>query len=290
MQADFAQIGSPVAAAPALIEARSLSVRRGDVPVLEHIDLAVQAGEIVCIIGPNGSGKTTLLRALLGLVPIQDGTVIRQPGLRVGYMPQRLSIDPTLPITLDRFLGLSRKGSAAARKQAMKETGIAHLAERPMQGLSGGETQRALLARALLNQPDILMLDEPAQGVDVNGQVELYELIGRIRRERGCAVLMVSHDLHLVMAATDRVICLNGHICCTGHPEDVSRDPAYLSLFGPRAARALAVYQHHHDHHHTPGGAVVPLREDSTLENSGENTGCPHPHDHPNRHRHHHHG
>ncbi|RKQ73296.1 zinc ABC transporter ATP-binding protein ZnuC [Oceanibaculum indicum] len=277
--------------APALIEASNLSVRRGAVPVLDHIDLALQAGEIVCIIGPNGSGKTTLLRALLGLIPAQDGTVTRRPGLRVGYMPQRLAIDPTLPITLDRFLGLSRNGGSAARRQAMQETGIAHLADRPMQGLSGGETQRALLARALLNQPDILMLDEPAQGVDVNGQVELYELIGRIRRERGCAVLMVSHDLHLVMAATDRVICLNGHICCTGHPEDVSRDPAYLSLFGPRAARALAVYQHHHDHHHTPGGGVVPLHEDSTLENSGENAGenagCTHPH---HGHHHHHHG
>lgn len=277
--------------APALIEASNLSVRRGAVPVLDHIDLALQAGEIVCIIGPNGSGKTTLLRALLGLIPAQDGTVTRRPGLRVGYMPQRLAIDPTLPITLDRFLGLSRNGGSAARRQAMQETDIAHLADRPMQGLSGGETQRALLARALLNQPDILMLDEPAQGVDVNGQVELYELIGRIRRERGCAVLMVSHDLHLVMAATDRVICLNGHICCTGHPEDVSRDPAYLSLFGPRAARALAVYQHHHDHHHTPGGGVVPLHEDSTLENSGENAGenagCTHPH---HGHHHYHHG
>lgn len=269
------------AAQPALIEARNLTVRRGEVPVLDHVDLALQAGEIVCVIGPNGSGKTTLLRALLGLVAAQDGTVARRAGLRIGYMPQRLVIDPTLPITLERFLGLSRDVNAAARRQAMQETGIAHLADRPMQGLSGGETQRALLARALLNKPDLLMLDEPAQGVDVNGQVELYELIGRIRRERGCAVLMVSHDLHLVMAATDRVICLNGHICCTGHPEDVSRDPAYLSLFGPRAAQALAVYQHHHDHHHTPGGDVVPLHEDSTVEQAAH---------HHHSHHHHHHG
>ncbi|MFN3461581.1 MAG: zinc ABC transporter ATP-binding protein ZnuC [Oceanibaculum sp.] len=269
------------AAQPALIEARNLTVRRGEVPVLDHVDLALQAGEIVCVIGPNGSGKTTLLRALLGLVAAQDGTVARRAGLRIGYMPQRLVIDPTLPITLERFLGLSRDVNAAARRQAMQETGIAHLADRPMQGLSGGETQRALLARALLNRPDLLMLDEPAQGVDVNGQVELYELIGRIRRERGCAVLMVSHDLHLVRAATDRVICLNGHICCTGHPEDVSRDPAYLSLFGPRAAQALAVYQHHHDHHHTPGGDVVPLHEDSTVEQAAH---------HHHSHHHHHHG
>lgn len=269
------------AAQPALIEARNLTVRRGEVPVLDHVDLALQAGEIVCVIGPNGSGKTTLLRALLGLVAAQDGTVARRAGLRIGYMPQSLVIDPTLPITLERFLGLSSDANAGARRQAMQETGIAHLADRPMQGLSGGETQRALLARALLNQPDLLMLDEPAQGVDVNGQVELYELIGRIRRERGCAVLMVSHDLHLVMAATDRVICLNGHICCTGHPEDVSRDPAYLSLFGPRAAQALAVYQHHHDHHHTPGGDVVPLHEDSTVDKAAH---------HHQPHHHHHHG
>ncbi|MEQ8250253.1 zinc ABC transporter ATP-binding protein ZnuC [Oceanibaculum nanhaiense] len=275
MQAD-----SSAAALPALIEASSITVRRGDVPVLDHVDLTLSAGEIVCIIGPNGSGKTTLLRALLGLIAVQDGSVTRRPSLRIGYMPQRLAIDPTLPITLERFLGLSRNANAAARRQAMQDTGIAHLADRPMQGLSGGETQRALLARALLNQPDLLMLDEPAQGVDVNGQVELYELIGRIRRDRGCAVLMVSHDLHLVMAATDRVICLNGHICCTGHPEDVSRDPAYLSLFGPRAAQALAVYQHHHDHHHTPGGGVVPLHEDSTVEQAAS--------DHPHGHHHHH--
>ena len=282
----------PIDRALPLIEAKGITVRRGEVPVLDHVDIALQTGEIVCVIGPNGSGKTTLLRALLGLIPVQDGTVTRRPGLRIGYMPQRLAIDPTLPITLDRFLGLSRSGTTAARRQAMQDTGIAHLAARPMQGLSGGETQRALLARALLNEPDLLMLDEPAQGVDVTGQVELYELIGRIRRERGCGVLMVSHDLHLVMAATDRVICLNGHICCTGHPEDVSRDPAYLSLFGLRAAQALAVYQHHHDHHHTPGGGVVPLHEDSTLENSGENagenTGCTHSHDHSHGHRHHH--
>jgi len=275
MQAD-----SSAATLPALIEASSITVRRGEVPVLDHVDLTLSAGEIVCIIGPNGSGKTTLLRALLGLIAVQDGSVTRRPSLRIGYMPQRLAIDPTLPITLERFLGLSRNANAAARRQAMQDTGIAHLADRPMQGLSGGETQRALLARALLNQPDLLMLDEPAQGVDVNGQVELYELIGRIRRDRGCAVLMVSHDLHLVMAATDRVICLNGHICCTGHPEDVSRDPAYLSLFGPRAAQALAVYQHHHDHHHTPGGGVVPLHEDSTVEQAAS--------DHPHGHHHHH--
>ncbi|MDM7946267.1 MAG: zinc ABC transporter ATP-binding protein ZnuC [Oceanibaculum nanhaiense] len=275
MQAD-----SSAATLPALIEASSITVRRGDVPVLDHVDLTLSAGEIVCIIGPNGSGKTTLLRALLGLIAVQDGKVRRRTGLRIGYMPQRLAIDPTLPITLERFLGLSRNANAAARRQAMQNTGIAHLADRPMQGLSGGETQRALLARALLNEPDLLMLDEPAQGVDVNGQVELYELIGRIRRDRGCAVLMVSHDLHLVMAATDRVICLNGHICCTGHPEDVSRDPAYLSLFGPRAAQALAVYQHHHDHHHTPGGGVVPLHEDSTVEQAAS--------DHQHGHHHHH--
>ena len=275
MQAD-----SSAGVLPALIEARSITVRRGEVPVLDHVDLTLSAGEIVCIIGPNGSGKTTLLRALLGLIDVQDGNVTRRPGLRIGYMPQRLAIDPTLPITLERFLGLSRNANAVARRQAMQDTGIAHLADRPMQGLSGGETQRALLARALLNQPDLLMLDEPAQGVDVNGQVELYELIGRIRRDRGCAVLMVSHDLHLVMAATDRVICLNGHICCTGHPEDVSRDPAYLSLFGPRTAQALAVYQHHHDHHHTPGGGVVPLHEDSTVEQAAS--------DHPHGHHHHH--
>ncbi|KZD02768.1 zinc ABC transporter ATP-binding protein ZnuC [Oceanibaculum pacificum] len=271
--------GAP--SAPTLIEVAGLTVRHGGQPVLEHVDLAVRSGEIVCLIGPNGAGKTTLLRAILGLIQADDGTIRRRDALRIGYMPQRLTIDPTLPITMARFLALGGRSDAAARQQAMREVGIAHLAGRPMQALSGGETQRALLARALLNQPDLLILDEPAQGVDVSGQVELFELIGRIRTERGCGVLMVSHDLHLVMAATDRVVCLNQHICCTGHPEDVSRDPAYLSLFGPRAAQVLAVYQHHHDHHHTTGGDVVPLAEESSVHHHDHCATHGHTHKHP---------
>ncbi|MBU0726881.1 MAG: zinc ABC transporter ATP-binding protein ZnuC [Alphaproteobacteria bacterium] len=276
--------GSPTLTTTPLVEVAGLTIRHGGQAVLEHVDLSVRSGEIVCLIGPNGAGKTTLLRAILGLIPADNGTIRRSPGLRIGYMPQRLVIDPTLPITMARFLSLSGRSDRAMQCRVLEEVGIAHLATRPMQALSGGETQRALLARALLNQPDLLILDEPAQGVDVSGQVELFELIGRIRTERGCGVLMVSHDLHLVMAATDRVVCLNQHICCTGHPEDVSRDPAYLSLFGPRAAQVLAVYQHHHDHHHTTGGDVVPLAEDSSV----------HHHDHCATHGHthkpHHHG
>ncbi|GAB4198156.1 MAG: zinc ABC transporter ATP-binding protein ZnuC [Thalassobaculales bacterium] len=240
-----------------LIEARGLGFRRGGHAILTGIDLTVGRGEIVSVIGPNGAGKTSLLRLLLGLERGDAGSVVRAPGLRIGYMPQRLAIDPSLPLTARRFLSLGGPVAPGRRRQVMAEVGIADAADRPMQGLSGGETQRVLLARALLRDPDLLVLDEPAQGVDVQGQIDLYATIAALRDRRGCGVLLVSHDLHLVMAATDRVICLNRHVCCTGHPEAVSRDPAYLALFGAAAARHLALYAHHHDHAHDLDGAVA---------------------------------
>ena len=174
-------------------------------------------------------------------------------------MPQRLAVDETLPLTVERFLRLGGKASPAARAAALDEVGAGRLADSPIQRVSGGEMQRVLLARALLREPDLLVLDEPVQGVDVAGQVELFGLITHIRNRRGCGVLMVSHDLHLVMAATDTVVCLNHHVCCTGRPEAVTRHPAYLELFGPLAAEGLAVYTHRHDHHHGLDGAVAPL-------------------------------
>ncbi len=224
--------------------------------IIEDVSLSVGAGEIVTLIGPNGAGKTSLLRLLLGLEPPLRGRVWRKAGLTLGYLPQRLAVDPTLPITLRRFLDLPRRRSEASVAEALAWVGLEAetVSGKPLQRLSGGEFQRALLARALLGDPELLVLDEPAQAVDHAGQVELYRLIARLREKRGCSVLVVSHDLHLVMAAADRVLCLNRHICCSGAPEAVRREPAYLSLVGPRSVDALAIYHHEHDHTHGPDG------------------------------------
>lgn len=239
-----------------LLQLEKVSLNLRQQTLLSEIDLNLARREIMTIIGPNGAGKSTLLRIALGLQRPDSGTVTRAPGLRIGYMPQRLSINPLMPISVSRFLRMSQQRRCSI-KQALSRTGIAHLADRPLHDISGGETQRVLLSRALLAEPELLVLDEPAQGVDITGQTELYELIGELRDQLGCAVLMVSHDLHWVMAQTDTVICLNQHVCCHGHPETVSNDPAYLSLFGRRHAEAIALYQHDHDHRHDMHGEVV---------------------------------
>ena len=241
----------------ALIEARGITVRVKGAAVVDGADLAVYAGEIVTLIGPNGSGKTTLVRAILGLVEPAQGAVRRRPGIRIGYVPQTMHVDETLPLTVRRFLQLAGPVGGGRVAEALAEVGAAYVIDGPLQSISGGEMKRVLLAQALLGDPDLLVLDEPTAGVDVTGQEELYTLIRDVRRGRGCGVLLVSHDLHLVMAATDRVVCLNHHVCCTGHPEAVSRHPEYLSLFGPEAAKALAIYTHEHDHRHHLSGEPV---------------------------------
>ncbi|MEX2650762.1 MAG: ATP-binding cassette domain-containing protein [Alphaproteobacteria bacterium] len=242
-------------AAP-LVRLDGIDLDLGGRPILRGVDLVVEAGEIVTLIGPNGAGKTSLVRVALGLLAPSAGLVARRDGLRVGYVPQRLAVDPALPLTVERFIGLGGRLAPGRLADLLAEVGTEGLGRAPMQGLSGGELQRVMLARALARDPDLLVLDEPAQGVDVLGQVELFDLVTRVRRARGCGVLMVSHDLHLVMAATDIVVCLNHHVCCTGHPEAVGRHPAYLALLGP-TARGLAVYAHAHDHHHDVAGHVV---------------------------------
>ena len=207
------------------------------------------------MIGPNGAGKTTLLRLLLGLTKPTTGMVWRRPGLVLGYMPQRLHIDPSMPMSVRRFLqlGQPRVGEVAAM-DALARVGAERLADASLAELSGGEMQRILLARAASRRPQLLVLDEPTQGVDVGGQSEVYQLIAALRDELDCGVLLVSHDLHLVMAATDKVLCINQHICCQGHPEQVSRDPAYLELFGDK----VAPYTHQHNHEHDLGGEILP--------------------------------
>ena len=206
------------------------------------------------VIGPNGAGKTTLLRVLLGLIPANSGSIFKKPKLRIGYLPQKVSVDPILPLSVSRIMNLTGNFSSLQIENALEETGVDSLKNKPVFQLSGGEFQRVMLARALLRSPELLVLDEPVQGVDYMGESELYNLIGKLRKSHGCGVLMVSHDLHVVMASTDRVLCLNQHICCEGQPEDVSRHPEYLRLFGLDSGSALAIYSHHHDHtHHLSG-------------------------------------
>lgn len=240
-----------------LVTLENVSVSFGQRRVLSDISLNLQPGKILTLLGPNGAGKSTLVRVVLGLIAPDSGTITRGHALRIGYVPQKLHLDATLPLTVGRFM-LLRPGT---RKDdivpALKRVNAAHLVDAPMQKLSGGETQRVLLARALLNQPQLLVLDEPTQGVDVNGQVALYDLIDQLRQELNCAVLMVSHDLHLVMAKTDEVLCLNHHICCSGAPEVVSMHPEFISMFGPRGAQQLGNYRHRHNHRHDLQGRIV---------------------------------
>lgn len=238
-----------------LVAADHVCIRFGAVEVLHDINLQISAGEIVTILGPNGSGKSTLLRALMGIVPVAEGRIARKPGLKLGYVPQKLLIDRTMPITVRRFLSLPERVDDAVAAAALARVGMAEHAQRQMSTLSGGQQQRVLLARALLGGPDLLMLDEPTQGLDQPGEAAFYRLIEEVRAETGAAVLMISHDLHVVMAASDRVICLNGHICCEGTPRVVSTAPEYRALFGLGTQGALALYRHEHDHGHEDGEA-----------------------------------
>ena len=240
-----------------LLNARDISLQYNQRQVLQNISLTINTRQIVTLIGPNGAGKTSLVKIVLGLVPPTSGEIERLEGIRIGYMPQRLQVDQSMPVSVSRFLSLGANARADRIDDALEEVGASVLKDSQLFALSGGELQRVLLARALIQEPQLLVLDEPAQGVDVNGQAELYRLIADIRDRHGCGILLVSHDLHLVMSATDEVICLNQHVCCHGHPEQVSNDPAYLELFGKKDAETLAVYTHHHNHSHDLAGDVV---------------------------------
>ena len=233
-----------------LIQVEDLSVRYGARTVLSGVSLRVEPGEIVTIVGPNGSGKTSLLRAIIGAVKPIKGRVVHGNGVRIGYVPQRLQIDETLPITVSRFLKLPGGVAAADINQSLTQAGVPGLAKAQLSKLSGGQLQRVLLARALIGKPDLLLLDEATQGLDQRGSASFYQQIETVRQNTGCAVLMISHELHVVMSASDRVICLNGHICCEGTPAVVASAPEYRALFGSGTGGALALYRHEHNHDH----------------------------------------
>lgn len=258
----------PTSVAPAvpkpdiLLRLENAGIERNNRWLVRNITLDLHRGEIVTLIGPNGSGKSTTAKLALGIHKPDEGSVKRDKHLRIGYVPQKITIDPSLPLTVERMMRMTASLSKQAIEEALTLAGIPHLLNAQVVHLSGGEFQRVLLARAFGCKPDLLVLDEPLQGVDFSGEAELYETIAKFRDHTGCGVLMISHDLHIVMAATDRVICLNGHICCSGTPVDVAASPEYARLFGlrsPRGAKippSLAVYTHHHDHTHLADGRV----------------------------------
>ena len=247
----------PPAHGDGLLRGTGLSLAYNGRTILDDVDIGVASGEVVTIVGLNGCGKSTLVRALLGLTQIDSGTVWQRPGLRIGYTPQRVGMDPIMPMTVARYLTLGGRHDIGTLSRALGEVELDGALDAQMSELSGGEFNRIALARALLRDPDILVLDEPLSSVDFAGQVKLYELIETIRERRGCGVLMVSHDLHLVMSTTDTVVCLNHHVCCSGRPTQVLNHPEFVALFGRRLAESLAVYAHRHDHSHAPSGRVI---------------------------------
>lgn len=235
----------------ALLQAQDVSLTLQDKVILNHISFDIMPRGFVTIVGPNGAGKSMLLKLLMGFFPPTQGQVLRKAGLRIGYVPQRLHPPMTLPITVERFLRLHKQVDPHLFQRTLAETNIESLLGFSIHILSSGEMQRVLLARALLGNPELLILDEPAQNMDVGGQLAFYKLLEKIYQERVCSILMVSHDLHLVMACSKQVICLYHHICCLGEPDMVAKDPAFISLFGDDMAKMMAVYHHTHTHSHT---------------------------------------
>lgn len=232
----------------ALIELSQVSYRPRGIAVLESVDLKIGTNEIISLIGPNGAGKTTLVRILLGVLKPDQGMIRRKENLKIAYVPQRMEINPLLPLSVKRFLLLNDEGvSQSLILQALEELGVGHLLHRPLSVLSGGEWQRVMMGRAIARKPNLLILDEPVQGMDVTAETLFYNWMAKMRKALECSIFMVSHDLHMVMSATDRVICLNRHICCAGVPEEVGKHQAFLELY---RREPLTLYHHHHDHTH----------------------------------------
>jgi len=247
-----------------LITLNNAGIFRSGRWLVRGVSLSVEKGGILTLIGPNGSGKSTTAKMALGILRPDEGNAHRRQELKIRYVPQKISIDWTVPLKVRRLMSLTGRVSRKQADEAMSLTGTLHLANSEVRTLSGGEFQRVLLARAIAFKPDLLVLDEPVQGVDYKGEIEMYELIRNIRDDLQCGVLLISHDLHIVMAATDYVVCLNGHVCCFGTPKTVASSQEYKALFGSRTGSGLAIYEHHHDHQHLPDGSV--LFKDGTID------------------------
>jgi len=238
-----------------LVKLENASVEKNKKILVKHISLEVKQGEIVTLIGPNGSGKTTTAKMALGINKNFEGSVQRYTN-HIGYVPQKVMIDWTLPIRVNDFMQLTSNINPGEVNEALSFTGIDHLKNKNLNELSGGEFQRVLIARAIAKKPELLVLDEPVQGVDFKGEISLYELIRSISERTNCGILLISHDLHVVMSATDYVVCLNGHICCSGTPKKVANSDQYRELFGDRASTMLSIYEHNHDHSHSTDGTI----------------------------------
>ena len=237
-----------------LLSAKQISYSRGQKLILDRVSFELYRGQITTVIGPNGAGKSTLSGIVNGLIENYSGEIERLPDLRIGYLPQKVYVNTLMPLSVERLLQLTRVVVASEVDAALAQTEVAHLKHRQVQSLSEGELKRVLLARTTLGKPDLIVLDEPTAGVDVTGEMKMYELIGEFRKQLQCGILLVSHDLHMVMSKTDQVLCLNQHLCCSGLPESVSKHPEYLALFGQQAADSIAVYTHRHDHVHDVSG------------------------------------
>lgn len=233
-----------------LITASNITVNRGETKILDNVSLTIGQSEFITILGPNGGGKSMLLKCLMGFYIPDNGTITRKRHLQIGYVPQQFTSEQTMPISVGQFLRLRKKVSAEELETITAETNIEALVNKPLNILSGGELQRILVARALIGAPDLLILDEPAQNLDISGQLAFYKLLSEIYEKRSFSILMVSHDLHMVMATTKKVICLFHHVCCSGEPQVVTKDPEFITLFGNDMAEMMAVYQHGHNHSH----------------------------------------
>ena len=238
-----------------LVELNNAGYHHNDKWLVKGVSLSVEKGRIVTLIGPNGSGKSTTAKIALGIYKKIDGEVEKYTN-KVGYVPQKISIDWTLPLRVHDFMLLTENLKDEAINEALSLTGVIHLKDKNLGNLSGGEFQRVLLARAISKKPELLVLDEPVQGVDFTGEIALYELIKKISDKLNCGILLISHDLHTVMSATDHVVCLNGHVCCSGSPIDVAKNNEYKALFGEQASQILSRYEHKHDHVHTNEGEI----------------------------------
>ena len=238
-----------------LVKLNNAGFRQNGKWLVEGVSLNVEKGKIVTLIGPNGSGKSTTAKIALGIYKNIEGSVEKYTN-KVGYVPQKISIDWTLPIRVMDFMTLTEELTQDQINSALNLTGVEHLKDKSLSNLSGGEFQRVLIARAISKRPELLVLDEPVQGVDFKGEIALYELIKQISEKMKCGILLISHDLHVVMSATDFVLCLNGHVCCSGTPQKIVKDSKYKELFGDRASNILSLYEHKHDHTHSQDGTI----------------------------------